>query len=83
MTQSSHDFNSIGTPLDSKYIDIEPLFVTMSGSYIVAASKECVYVWNYQSSKLSDAKARKRDEKVSIQSGTIFFLSTVHVDVPH
>lgn len=30
--------NSIGTPVDSKYIDIEPVYLTMNSEYIVAAS---------------------------------------------
>ncbi|XP_066268365.1 WD repeat-containing protein 35-like isoform X1 [Branchiostoma lanceolatum] len=43
--------NSIGTPLDSKYIDIEPLYVSMTASHIIAASKEAFYTWQYTSPK--------------------------------
>uniref|UniRef100_A0A3B3BQS7 WD repeat-containing protein 35 n=1 Tax=Oryzias melastigma TaxID=30732 RepID=A0A3B3BQS7_ORYME len=43
--------NSIGTPLDSKYIDIEPLFVTMTKTHVVAASKEAFYLWQYRVAK--------------------------------
>ncbi|NXQ88879.1 WDR35 protein, partial [Nyctibius grandis] len=40
--------NSIGTPLDPKYIDIGPLFVTMTKTHVIAASKEAFYVWQYR-----------------------------------
>ncbi|NXU58811.1 WDR35 protein, partial [Turnix velox] len=43
--------NSIGTPLDPKYIDIEPLFVTMTKTHVIAASKEAFYVWQYRVAK--------------------------------
>ncbi|XP_016132225.1 WD repeat-containing protein 35 [Sinocyclocheilus grahami] len=43
--------NSIGTPQDSKYIDIEPLFVTMTKTHVIAASKEAFYVWQYRVAK--------------------------------
>ncbi|KAM8834110.1 WD repeat-containing protein 35 [Synchiropus picturatus] len=43
--------NSIGTPLDSKYIDIEPLFVTMTKTHVIAASKEAFYIWQYRVAK--------------------------------
>ncbi|KAM9476708.1 WD repeat-containing protein 35 [Clarias gariepinus] len=43
--------NSIGTPLDSKYIEIDPLFVTMTKTHVIAASKEAFYVWQYRVAK--------------------------------
>ncbi|KAG9494630.1 hypothetical protein GDO78_002132 [Eleutherodactylus coqui] len=43
--------NSIGTPLDSKYIDIVPMFVTMTKTHVIAASKEAFYVWQYRVAK--------------------------------
>lgn len=43
--------NAIGTPLDSKYIDIEPLFVTMTKTSVIAASKEAFVSWQYRSPK--------------------------------
>ncbi|XP_068194364.1 WD repeat-containing protein 35 isoform X1 [Antennarius striatus] len=41
-------YNSIGTPLDSKYIDNEPLFVTMTKTHVIAASKEAFLLWQYR-----------------------------------
>ncbi|RMC17193.1 hypothetical protein DUI87_05770 [Hirundo rustica rustica] len=43
--------NSIGTPLDPKYVDIEPLFVTMTKTHVIAASKEAFYIWQYRVAK--------------------------------
>ncbi|NWU98188.1 WDR35 protein, partial [Upupa epops] len=43
--------NSIGTPLDPKYIDIGPLFVTMTKTHVIAASKEAFYIWKYRVAK--------------------------------
>uniref|UniRef100_A0AAQ4Q112 WD repeat-containing protein 35 n=1 Tax=Gasterosteus aculeatus aculeatus TaxID=481459 RepID=A0AAQ4Q112_GASAC len=43
--------NSIGTPLDSKYIEIDPLFVTMTKTHVIAASKEAFYLWQYRVAK--------------------------------
>nr|XP_021149197.1 WD repeat-containing protein 35 isoform X1 [Columba livia] len=40
--------NSIGTPLDSKYIDVGPLFVTMTKTHVIAASKGAFYIWQYR-----------------------------------
>ena len=58
--------NAIGTPTDSKYIDIEPLYVHMTSTHIVAASHECVYVWHYKSAgkQSADKSSKKRDEKI-------------------
>ncbi|XP_017748813.1 PREDICTED: WD repeat-containing protein 35 isoform X2 [Rhinopithecus bieti] len=39
--------NSIGTALDPKYIDIVPLFVAMTKTHVIAASKEAFYTWQY------------------------------------
>uniref|UniRef100_A0A671LLG5 WD repeat domain 35 n=1 Tax=Sinocyclocheilus anshuiensis TaxID=1608454 RepID=A0A671LLG5_9TELE len=43
--------NSIGTPQDSTCIDIDPLFVTMTKTHVIAASKEAFYVWQYRVAK--------------------------------
>jgi len=47
--------NSIGSPVDSKYINIEPTFLTMSKTHVIACSTESIYVWTYrtQSTKLT------------------------------
>ncbi|XP_076068879.1 intraflagellar transport protein Oseg4 [Oratosquilla oratoria] len=43
--------NAIGTPVDSKYIDIEPHYLTMTSNYVFAASKENFYLWHFKTPK--------------------------------
>ena len=63
--------NAIGTPIDSKYIDIEPVYLAMTPTHVVAASNECCFVWHYKQSRALDSKAsKKRDEKVCSCSHT-------------
>lgn len=33
--------------MDFKYIDMEPIFVTMTENHVIAASKETFYLWHY------------------------------------
>ncbi|XP_071854382.1 WD repeat-containing protein 35-like isoform X2 [Apostichopus japonicus] len=64
--------NSIGTPLESKYIDIEPLFVTITKTHIIAASREAFYIWQFNSAKkltameVNTAMARKKDGREKV-----------------
>eukprot|EP00898_Chlorokybus_atmophyticus_P007515 jgi/Chlat1/7765/Chrsp66S07232 len=41
--------NAIGSPVDSKYISVEPLFITMTSTHVVVCSEELVYVWSFGS----------------------------------
>jgi len=43
--------NSIGTPLDFKYIDLAPTYVAMTTSHIVVASREAFYMWQFKNVK--------------------------------
>jgi WD repeat-containing protein 35 len=47
--------NAIGSPVDSRYVDIEPLFLAMTSTHVVAASHEAVYVWQYKQGKVAAA----------------------------
>lgn len=42
--------NDIGSPIDSKSLQIEPSHVHMTNSHVIISSDEVVYVWNYRSS---------------------------------
>jgi len=42
--------NDIGSPVDSKYLHIEPLHVAMTNSHVVVASEDVVYIWMYRNS---------------------------------
>lgn len=57
--------NSRGTPVDSKYIDIEPLFVAMTDTHVVAASRECVYTWAYTRGKArAEGKSKRSTDRI-------------------
>lgn len=51
--------NAIGSPLDQKYIDFEPTYLTLTAYHVVAASPDAVYVWQYRTlmSKLTSVDA--------------------------
>ncbi|KAL6750533.1 intraflagellar transport protein [Haematococcus lacustris] len=63
--------NAIGSPVDSKYIEVEPKFLTITNYHVVAASDEAVYVWQFRTSfskilstDVSGVKRRDVREKV-------------------
>ena len=39
--------NAIGSPVDSKYIGMEPQYIAMTDTHIIAASSDLVCVWQY------------------------------------
>ncbi|GBG63808.1 hypothetical protein CBR_g39592 [Chara braunii] len=39
--------NAIGSPIDSKYLDIEPIHLAISETHVFAASEDIVYTWQY------------------------------------
>ncbi|XP_063406795.1 WD repeat-containing protein 35-like isoform X2 [Mytilus trossulus] len=43
--------NSIGTPLDSKYVEIDPVYLTMTKTHIITGSKEAFYTWQFKNPK--------------------------------
>ena len=40
--------NAIGSPVDSKYIDVEPVHMTMTQTHVIVASNDVIYVWQYR-----------------------------------
>eukprot|EP01112_Ceratiomyxa_fruticulosa_P023110 TRINITY_DN8707_c0_g1_i1.p1 TRINITY_DN8707_c0_g1~~TRINITY_DN8707_c0_g1_i1.p1 ORF type:complete len:642 (-),score=109.58 TRINITY_DN8707_c0_g1_i1:206-2131(-) len=43
--------NSIGTPLDSKYTEVEPVSIAMNRGFVVIASESYVYMWQFRSTQ--------------------------------
>ena len=39
--------NNLGTPVDSRYIDIEPQHAFISHTHIAVATKNVIYTWFY------------------------------------
>ncbi|KAJ0409897.1 hypothetical protein P43SY_005791 [Pythium insidiosum] len=42
--------DTIGSPIETKVIDFEPLFVAMTPRHVVAAAADVIYVWQYRNS---------------------------------
>eukprot|EP00164_Ancoracysta_twista_P003121 GFYU01004159.1.p1 GENE.GFYU01004159.1~~GFYU01004159.1.p1 ORF type:complete len:1174 (+),score=402.74 GFYU01004159.1:102-3623(+) len=53
--------NAIGSPVDSKYIDIEPVYMTMTKYHIIVCSEDTVYVWEFRTrvSKLTSIEQQE------------------------
>mmetsp|Transcript_25550 Transcript_25550/g.75022 ORF Transcript_25550/g.75022 Transcript_25550/m.75022 type:complete len:1200 (-) Transcript_25550:181-3780(-) len=51
--------NALGSPVDSKYVDIEPKMSTLTKHHFVCASSDQVYVWQYRTltAKLTSVSA--------------------------
>ena len=71
--QNKHQYvavicNSIGTPMDSNYMDIQPLFLHMSSTHVFVANRTGVYSWQYRASQsarefTSASQARRFDNR--------------------
>ena len=66
--------NSIGNPIDSKYINIEPNFVYMTKTHVILCSNEHVYIWQYrnQTSRLTTFENVSGQRKLGRE--TAFFI---------
>ncbi|KAL1493198.1 hypothetical protein ABEB36_011298 [Hypothenemus hampei] len=51
-------YNTLGTPVDGKYINLEPLGVAMNSFQVIAASKNNFVVWHYKTPKAFSRAAR-------------------------
>lgn len=40
--------NSIGSPVDSKYIDVRPDYVAMTPYHVIVSSTDTLYIWQYR-----------------------------------
>lgn len=56
--------NSIGTPLEYKYIDFQPQFWSMNATHVLVASKSYFYLWNYQSMVDRNSIKKQTSEKL-------------------
>ncbi|PSN48259.1 WD repeat-containing protein 35, partial [Blattella germanica] len=60
--------NAISTPVDTKYMDVEPLWVSMNSSHVFAASRNNFLLWHYRTPKsrstLNLSGARQRKERL-------------------
>jgi len=64
--------NSIGSPIETKYISIRPIHVTMTPLHVVIADGRVVYLWQYKTQvlKLTSADQAKAAELNQIRRTT-------------
>jgi hypothetical protein len=55
--------NSIGTRLDTKYINIEPIHWTINSSYAIVTSRSYIYIWHYSTGGLSRGALKKQSSE--------------------
>lgn len=55
--------NSIGTPVDSKSLNITPLYVAMNATVVIAASQDSFVVWHYTVPRKTALDAYKQPPK--------------------
>ncbi|XP_052827196.1 WD repeat-containing protein 35 [Octopus bimaculoides] len=59
--------NSIGTPLEQKYVEMEPVFILMTKTHVIMASREAFYLWHFKNPKkatsllVSSSKKSRRE----------------------
>ncbi|XP_076282876.1 intraflagellar transport protein Oseg4 [Lasioglossum baleicum] len=57
--------NSIATPVDAKFINLEPLWVSITNSLVITASKNNFLLWNYRTPRNGSLHASKpKREKI-------------------
>ncbi|XP_015596434.1 WD repeat-containing protein 35 [Cephus cinctus] len=57
--------NTIATPIDTKYLDLEPLWITMTSNTVIAASKNNFILWNFRTPRNSALNAgRTRRDRI-------------------
>lgn len=71
--------NSIGTPLDSKYVEIDPVYLTMTKTHIMCASKEALYTWQFKNpKKLATLDMPGRRRAGTERLGEVFVYAATH-----
>jgi hypothetical protein len=55
--------NAIGAPIQTKFIEFEPVFAFMTSTHVFFASTNHVYIWNYQSTVDHSSLRRTTSEK--------------------
>lgn len=59
--------NSLGTTVDSKYVDLKPQFVSMNSNYVVIANQSQFLLWQYHTPKSSlHGLKQKKDKRFHI-----------------
>ncbi|GJQ66077.1 hypothetical protein Trydic_g5763 [Trypoxylus dichotomus] len=63
--------NTLGTPVDAVYVNVELRWLTMNATHAIAASKDNFIVWQYKTPKYSSVIAASRNSRI---------VRTYHID---
>jgi len=73
--------NAIGSPVESKYLTLEPLQVSMTNTHVCAASEEVIYVWQYRSANAKPSEAGMSPAGIRRRTETVFHIDDTQVTV--
>lgn len=72
--------NDIGSPVDSKYMQLEPMHVAMTNSHVIATSEDVVYIWNYRSSVSRQAQGDLASAAAGMKQRRAEMMWRFHID---
>lgn len=62
--------NSIGSPVDNKIVNIEPLLIAINGTHVVVTNKHYIYVWQFRGNDLEQMNSKNLNtDKTIIMKG--------------
>ena len=63
--------NSIGSPIDNKIINIEPVFIALNNTHAVVSNGHYVYLWQFRGIENERKRGRNDDKNIIIQGQEI------------
>jgi WD repeat-containing protein 35 len=72
--------NSIGSPIDSKYINVRPDHVTVTGTHVCVASTDTLYCWQFSAATSSVAGEGGAEASADDSSSFVGVERVFHVD---
>ena len=63
--------NSIGSPIDNKIINIEPVFIALNNTHAVVSNGHYVYLWQFRGIENERKKGKNDDKTIIIQGQEI------------
>lgn len=61
--------NSIGSPVNNKIINIEPLLIAINSTHVVVSDGNYIYLWQFRGTEESSNSKDKNDDKTIIING--------------
>ena len=61
--------NSIGSPVDNKIINIEPIYIGINSTHVVVSDGHYIYLWQFRGTEETSNTKDKNDDKTIIING--------------